>query len=74
MNESGREAATSIFRRETDMDHDLPDVGTVEFAVIDDLRIRYARSGVNQGVPVLLTSPWPESIYAFRDVLPVLGC
>ena len=55
------------------MDHDLPDVGTVEFAVIDGLRIRYARSGMNQGVPVLLTSPWPESIYAFRDVLPVLG-
>ena len=51
------------------MNHDPPDLGAVEFAEIDGLRVRYARSGVSQGVPVLLTSPWPESIYAFRDVL-----
>ena len=55
------------------MHHDLPDLGAVEFAGIYGLRVRYARSGVSQGVPILLTSPWPESIYAFRDVLPVLG-
>jgi pimeloyl-ACP methyl ester carboxylesterase len=56
-----------------DMHEDLPDVGAVELSVIDGLRIRLARSGANQGIPILLTSPWPESLYAFRDLLPVLG-
>jgi pimeloyl-ACP methyl ester carboxylesterase len=31
-----------------------------------------ARSGATEGVPILLTSPWPESIYAFRGTLPVI--
>lgn len=57
----------------TNMHHDLPDIGAVEFAEIEGLRIRLARSGANHGIPVLLTSPWPESIYAFRDLIPVLG-
>jgi hypothetical protein len=50
-----------------DMHEDLPDVGAVELTVIDGLRIRLARSGANQGIPIMLTSPWPESLYAFSD-------
>jgi pimeloyl-ACP methyl ester carboxylesterase len=52
----------------------LPDVGRVELATIDGLRIRFARSGTTEGIPILITSPWPESLYAFRDLLPVLAC
>jgi pimeloyl-ACP methyl ester carboxylesterase len=52
------------------MSHDLPNIGSVATATIDGLEIRYARSGAESGVPILLTSPWPESIYAFRGVLP----
>jgi pimeloyl-ACP methyl ester carboxylesterase len=35
------------------------------FRTIDGLRIRYADSGGAQEHTVLLTCPWPESIYAF---------
>jgi pimeloyl-ACP methyl ester carboxylesterase len=35
---------------------------------VDGLSIRYARGGQSQGTPIVLTSPWPESIYAFRDI------
>jgi len=48
----------------------LPDIGHVTTEVIDGLRIRLARSGRSYGTPVLFTSPWPESIYAFHRVLP----
>jgi pimeloyl-ACP methyl ester carboxylesterase len=43
------------------------DVGMPEpqYATIDGLRIRYARSERKAGVPILLLSPWPESLYAF---------
>ncbi len=30
------------------------------------------RGGATTGIPVLLTNPWPESMYAFRDVLPTI--
>jgi pimeloyl-ACP methyl ester carboxylesterase len=50
----------------------LPDIGQVSTAQIDGLQIRLARSGATQGIPILLTSPWPESIYAFRDTLPAI--
>ena len=40
-------------------------------AVVEGLRIRYADSGTD-GPVILLTSPWPESIYAFRDTLPAI--
>jgi pimeloyl-ACP methyl ester carboxylesterase len=55
------------------MSGDLPDIGSVETAQIDGLQIRFARTGRADGMPVLLTSPWPESIYAFRDVLSEIG-
>ena len=35
------------------------------FTTIDGLRIRYADTGGADNTTVLLTSPWPESIYAF---------
>jgi pimeloyl-ACP methyl ester carboxylesterase len=36
-----------------------------QFQTIDGLRVRYADSGGSQERTILLTSPWPESIYAF---------
>ena len=53
-------------------DDKLPNIGQVTTEIIDGLRIRLSRSGRSDGVPVLLTSPWPESIYAFHRVLPYL--
>jgi pimeloyl-ACP methyl ester carboxylesterase len=38
------------------------------FRSIDGLRIRYADSGGTQESTVLLTSPWPESLYAFAPM------
>jgi len=54
-------------------DAQLPNIGTVSTTKIDGLDIRCARGGTSTGVPVLLTAPWPESIYAFHRLLPVLG-
>src|SRR5689334_20460044 len=51
-------------------DDNLPDIGHVSTETIDGLRIRLSRGGRADGVPVLFTSPWPESIYAFHRVLP----
>jgi pimeloyl-ACP methyl ester carboxylesterase len=41
-------------------------------ALVDGLRIRYADSG-HDGPIILLTSPWPESLFAFRRVWPALA-
>ena len=54
------------------MSTSLPDIGKIATAQVDGLEIRYARSGKSDGIPVLLTSPWPESIFAFRGVLPAI--
>ena len=43
------------------------------FRTIDGLNVRYADSGGSHGTTVLLTSPWPESIYAFTRVWPTLA-
>src|SRR5271163_4172166 len=51
-------------------DDSLPNVGQVSTEIIDGLRVRLARSGRADGLPVLFTSPWPESLYAFHRVLP----
>ena len=43
-------------------------------AEVDGLRIRYADSGTAADGPVILfTSPWPESLFAFRRVWPALA-
>jgi pimeloyl-ACP methyl ester carboxylesterase len=39
---------------------------------VDGLRIRYADSGADAPI-ILLTSPWPESLFAFRRVWPALA-
>lgn len=40
----------------------------VRFRTVDGVRIRYADSGSSQKPAVVLTSPWPESVYAFAPV------
>jgi pimeloyl-ACP methyl ester carboxylesterase len=42
-------------------------------ALVDGLRIRYADSGTEGGPIILFTSPWPESLFAFRRVWPALA-
>jgi pimeloyl-ACP methyl ester carboxylesterase len=44
-----------------------------QFRMIDGLRIRYADSGGSKEPVVLLTSPWPESIYAFTAMWETLA-
>jgi pimeloyl-ACP methyl ester carboxylesterase len=39
-----------------------------QFRMVDGVKIRYADSGDSRGPTVLLTSPWPESLYAFAPV------
>jgi len=52
------------------MSGDLPKLGPVSTTQVDNLQVRSVRGGATTGIPVLLTNPWPESIYAFRGVLP----
>jgi pimeloyl-ACP methyl ester carboxylesterase len=40
----------------------------VRFRIVDGVRIRYADSGSSQKPAVILTSPWPESVYAFAPM------
>jgi pimeloyl-ACP methyl ester carboxylesterase len=44
-----------------------------QFRTIDGVRIRYADSGGSNEQVVLLTSPWPESIYAFAPMWATLA-
>jgi pimeloyl-ACP methyl ester carboxylesterase len=44
-----------------------------QFTDIYGLRFRYASGAASTGRAVLLTSPWPESIVAFREIWPVLA-
>jgi len=46
---------------------------TPRFRTLDGLGIRYADSGGSNQPTLLLTSPWPESIYAFREVWDTLA-
>src|SRR5882724_3211560 len=39
---------------------------------VDGLRIRLMRSAKQSGIPLLLTSPWPESLFAFHRIWPSL--
>jgi pimeloyl-ACP methyl ester carboxylesterase len=40
----------------------------VRFRTVDGLRIRHADSGPSREPTLLLTSPWPESVYAFASM------
>ena len=44
-----------------------------EVELIDGLKIRYADSGRAASATLLLTSPWPESLYAFTRMWPTLA-
>ena len=46
---------------------------TPQFRVIDGVRIRYAESGGPQERTLLLTSPWPESVFAFAPMWTTLA-
>jgi pimeloyl-ACP methyl ester carboxylesterase len=48
----------------------IPQVG---FRAIDGVRIRFADSGGSPKPAVVLTSPWPESVYAFAPVWAALS-
>ena len=45
----------------------------VRFRTIDGVRIRYADSGGSPKPTVILTSPWPESVYAFAPMWATLA-
>ncbi|KQQ34855.1 hypothetical protein ASG19_13895 [Rhizobium sp. Leaf306] len=51
----------------------LPNIGDVSYLEIDGLNVRLATGGRADGIPAVLSSPWPESIYAFRDILSEIG-
>jgi pimeloyl-ACP methyl ester carboxylesterase len=44
-----------------------------QFRMIDGIRIRYAEGGGQQEPTLLLTSPWPESLYAFTRMWETLA-
>jgi len=44
------------------------DFSDVEWLEADGLKVRYLKGPVRTGVPLLLTSPWPESLFAFRKI------
>ncbi len=48
----------------------MPEAHGIEpqFRTVDGVRIRYADSGGSQEPVILLTSPWPESVYAFAPI------
>jgi pimeloyl-ACP methyl ester carboxylesterase len=45
----------------------------VQFRAVDRVRIRYADSGGSQQRTVVLTSPWPESLFAFAPMWAALA-
>jgi pimeloyl-ACP methyl ester carboxylesterase len=45
----------------------------VRFRTIAGVRIRYSDSGTSQKPVIVLTSPWPESVYAFAPMWPSLS-
>jgi pimeloyl-ACP methyl ester carboxylesterase len=45
----------------------------LQFRTVDGVKIRYADSGASQEPALLLTSPWPESVYAFAPMWTTLA-
>jgi len=45
----------------------------MKFIEVDGLKIRFQRSGGEGRIPIVLTSPWPESLYAFQRIWPILS-
>lgn len=46
----------------------MADLGAPLFMDVEGLRIRYVRSSGGGGIPVLLVSPFPESLYAYDGI------
>jgi pimeloyl-ACP methyl ester carboxylesterase len=44
------------------------DFNHVQWLEVDGLKIRYLKGPERAGVPLLLTSPWPESLFAFHRI------
>src|SRR6478736_1216465 len=44
-----------------------------EYCIVDGLRIRYAENDSSASQYLVLTSPWPESLYAFDRMWPRLS-
>ena len=49
------------------------EVMQIRFRTVDGITIRYAESDERQDNPVLLTNPWPESLYAFLPIWQTLS-
>jgi len=45
----------------------------LRFRTVDGVRIRYADTGASREPTLLLTSPWPESVYAFVTIWATLA-
>src|SRR5262245_26121173 len=60
------------FRREEAMNATTT-TPEARFRTVDGVRIRYADSGASQRPVMLLTSPWPESLYAFAPIWDTLA-
>jgi pimeloyl-ACP methyl ester carboxylesterase len=48
------------------------ELGNAQFVDVDGLEIRCLKGPERTGAPLLLTSPWPESLFAFHKVWPRL--
>ncbi len=46
----------------------IPEPSSASQLEIDGLAIRYVAGGDPAGAPLVLLSPWPESIYAYAPV------
>ena len=52
----------------------MADAMHVGVRTVDGVRVRYAESTGPAAPSIVLTSPWPESVSAFADLVPVGGC
>jgi len=48
------------------------EISDAQFAQVDGLDIRCLKGPQRRGLPLLLTSPWPESLFAFHKIWPRL--
>ena len=65
---AGPGIAPEEVRTESDCDMSMTSIPQVRFRTVGGVRIRYADSGSPQKPAVVLTSPWPESVYAFAPM------
>jgi pimeloyl-ACP methyl ester carboxylesterase len=49
------------------------DFENLRFVDVDGLRIRFMRGAKKSPIPLVLTSPWPESLFAFHRIWPLLA-